>query len=153
MSPEVPVILLVLATPVFLFWYWFYRKRIASKVKRRFFIWISTVISTPIFYATLIGIWIFCITYYPNRDFDRKRWIRDKQKRYELAKDIIDSKMLIGKNKSEVSALLGVDENKIDNNDWYYYLGFVPELVNIDQDVLQVSFRNGRVYYVSEFQE
>ena len=35
--------------------------------------------------------WIFSISYYPSKDFDRQKWISDKEKRYELSEEIIES--------------------------------------------------------------
>ncbi|MFB9865502.1 hypothetical protein [Rufibacter immobilis] len=73
-----------------------------------------------------------------------------KEKRYELSADIIDSKMLLGKTKPEVRQLLG-DEGNTDLSDhWNYYLGFRPGFANIDPDVLDIEFKDGKVVKVGQ---
>ena len=97
-------------------------------------------------------LWLFSISYHPTHDFDKEKWFANKEKRYELSKNIIDSKMLIGKTKSEVRQILG-DESNTDASDyWYYYLGFRPGFANIDPDVLDIEFKDGKVIKVGQHQ-
>ena len=51
---------------------------------------------------------------------------------YELSNDIIESKMLIGKSKSQVRQILGDEDNNDSLNVWTFGLGVRPELFNID---------------------
>jgi outer membrane protein assembly factor BamE (lipoprotein component of BamABCDE complex) len=95
-------------------------------------------------------LWIFSLSYHPTNDFDKEKWFADKETRYELSEDIIESEMLIGKTKSQVRQILG-DENNTDQSDhWSYYLGFRPGLANIDPDVLDIEFKDGKVLRVGQ---
>jgi len=58
---------------------------------------------------------------------------------------------LIGKTKDEVIELLGDDFYSYDENHIVYDLGFVPELLNIDPDVLDIYFENGKVVKVRQY--
>jgi hypothetical protein len=95
-------------------------------------------------------LWFFSMSYHPTHDFDKEKWFADKETRYELSEDIIESEMLIGKTKSEVRQILG-DENNTDQSDhWSYYLGFRPGFANIDPDVLDIEFKDGKVIRVGQ---
>lgn len=90
------------------------------------------------------------MTYYPNIDFDKQKWEENQEKRYKMSKNIIKSEMLIGKTKEEVIELLGEDYHTYDDDHIAYDLGFVPELFNIDPDVLDIYFGNGIVIKVEQ---
>ena len=90
------------------------------------------------------------MSYHPTYDFDKEKWFADKETRYNLSEDIIESEMLIGKTKSEVRQILG-DENNTDQSDyWSYYLGFTPGFVNMDPDALVIEFKDGKVIKVGQ---
>jgi amino acid transporter len=151
-SIEVYFIILILAIPTFFIWRWIFRKYIDDKKKQNIATWIATIIATPVIYVGLVMLWIFCISYYPSKDFDKQKWLTDKEKRYELSEEIIESKMLIGKTKAEVRQILGEEENLENNDLWNYYLGYRPQLFGIDPDVLDIEFKDGRVIKVSQHQ-
>jgi amino acid transporter len=151
-SIEVYFIIFILAFPTFFIWRWIFRKYIEEKKKQNIATWTATIIVTPIIYVGLVMLWICSISYYPSNNFDKQKWFSDKEKRYELSEDIIESKMLIGKTKAEVKQILGDGEN-IENNDlWNYYLGYRPQLFGIDSDVLDIEFKDGKVIKVSQHQ-
>lgn len=110
-----------------------------------FVTWIATIVSTPILYGGIILLFFQVMNYYPKRDFDKSAWLKNKDVRYEYSDDIIDSKMLIGKSKNEVRKILGDVGNAEDSNDWFYDLGFRPELLNIDPDSMEITFKNNKV--------
>jgi hypothetical protein len=149
-SIEVYLILLVLGIPTFLFWRWLLNKIIKVDKKRKIATWTATLVVTPLIYIGLIMLWFFSISYYPTHDFEKEKWFADKEKRYELSGDIIDSNMLIGKTKSEVQQLLGDEGNTDDSDYWNYYLGFRPGFANIDPDVLVIEFKDGKVIKVAQ---
>ncbi len=70
-----------------------------------------------------------------------------------MSKDIINSKMLIGKTKSEVIELLGNDFSTYDDNHIIYDLGFVPGLLTIDPDILDIYFNEDKVIRVEQHEE
>ncbi|MDU4337449.1 MAG: hypothetical protein E7I31_12055 [Staphylococcus lugdunensis] len=110
----------------------------------------ATLLTIPFIYIGSIFIWLFTISYYPDYSFNKKKWSTNQETRYELSKDIIGSRMLIGKTKLEVLKILGDENNKIEENHWIYYLGTRPELFNIDPDMLKIEFIDGKVIKVSQ---
>lgn len=105
---------------------------------------------SPIIYIGLIFLWIFSISYYPPNDFDAQEWKTNVEERYKMSEDIIESEMLIGKTKREITELLGQDFYSYRENHIAYELGFVPGLFNIDPDVLDIYFEDGIVTKVEQ---
>lgn len=126
------------------------RNVIIQEKKRKFIVLMISVITTPIIYMAIILSLIIGISYYPDRDFDKEQWFNNKEKRYELSHDIIESKMLIGKSKNEVQQILGNEYSSDGEDHWMYELGFRPQLFVIDPDVLDVIFYNGKVVRVGQ---
>lgn len=149
-SIEVYFILIILGIPVYFLCRWFFKKFFKENKTRKAVTWITTIITTPIIYAGLFLLVFFFIQYYPKHDFDQKEWLANKDKRYEYSDDIIDSKMLIGKTKDEVRKILGGVRNSNNNDEWYYDLGYIPEIGNIDPDILVINFQNGKVISVKQ---
>lgn len=87
---------------------------------------------------------------YNEIPFDEKSWKADKEERFVMSKDLIDSKILIGKNLTEVIELLGKEYNSYSENTISYYLGFIPSPGNLDPDVLELTFENDRVVKVRQ---
>ncbi len=153
MSPEVPIIILILAIPVYFFTKWILNKlKIGNEKNRKYLAIIPTVVLSPLLYVEIIMIWFFSVSYYPKTDFDKQEWNNNKEERYKMSKDIINSEMLIGKTKEEVIGLLGDDFYSYDENSIEYDLGFVTMLFNIDPDVLVIYFEKGKVIKVEQRQ-
>jgi hypothetical protein len=149
-SLEVYFILIILGVPIFLISRWLLKKLIKVEKTRKIATWIVTLIATPLVYIGLIMLWLFAIAYHPNHDFDKQKWSADKEKRYELSDDIINSKMLIGKTKAEVRQILGEEGNADQSDFWNYYIGFEPSFANIDPDYLVIEFKQGKVIKVRQ---
>jgi hypothetical protein len=151
MSPEVPLIILILAIPVYFLSNWILKKfKLGNDNNRKFLAIIPTIIIGPILYVGIIMIWIFSISYYPKTDFNKQKWESNKEERYKMSNDIIKNELLIGKTKDEVINLLGNEFYKYDDNHIAYDLGFLPGLFNIDPDVLDIYFENGKVIKVGQ---
>lgn len=147
---ELLVILLIMAAPVWLCWRWLLRNRINDPTKRKLSIGIATLVSTPVLYVSLVTFAIWYMFHYTKKEFDRETWLGDSQHRYEMSEHIIKSKMLIGKTPAQVKALLGdIDHPQFDGN-LHYILGLVPSPGNIDEDVLDITFKDGRVVAVGQ---
>jgi hypothetical protein len=144
------LILLILFIPIFLLIRWILNiLNFKEKVYRKYIALISSFILTPLLYIGLLTIWGFSISYYPQKTFDKKEWQEKTEERYKMSSDIIKSEILIGMSKEEVTDLLGNDFNSYNNgNNITYELGFVPRLLNIDPDVLDISFEGGKVVKV-----
>ncbi len=149
MSPEVYIIVIILAVPIYLLSKWVLKKMKIGTIKnRKFLALIPTAILSPILYVGIIMIWIFSMAYYPKSDFDQHEWMVNQEERYKMTDDIIESEFLIGKTKEEVMELLGKDFYSYNENHMAYDLGFVPGLFNIDPDVLDIYFKDGIVIKV-----
>lgn len=152
MSPEVPIIILILAIPTYFICRWIMRKiKIGNDRNRKFLAIIPTVILSPILYIGFVMIWIFSISYYPTSDFDQKEWSSNVEERYKMSEDIIESKILIGKTREEVIQILGTDFLNNNESELTYELGFEPGLFNIDPDYLDIKLENGIVISVNQY--
>jgi hypothetical protein len=150
MSIEVYFILASLAIPVYFFSRWALKRFIQDEQKRKVATWIATVVLTPLVYVSIVVTVLLCVSYYPSREFDSQQWLADQEKRFEFSEDIIARKILIGKTKAEVRLLLGDEGNTDVSDHWTYYLGFRPQFINIDPDVLVVEFKDGVVVSVQQ---
>ncbi|SFC61375.1 hypothetical protein SAMN04487891_11528 [Flagellimonas taeanensis] len=151
MSPEVPIIILILAVPSYFVCSWVIRKfKIGHERNRRQIAIISALLLSPFVYVSLIIIWVFSASYYTSNDFDKTEWDSNVEERYRMAEDIIDNKMLIGKTRSDVIQILGSKYSN--NNEDYlsYELGIKPGLFNIDPDYLYIKFKNEIVLSVNQ---
>lgn len=145
MGIEVYFILFFLALGLSLFWSLVFRST-KNTVKKRIIILLLSLASAPAIYLGLMMLIIAGISYYPDRGFDRAQWKHKPDKRYELTKDLINSRVLIGKTKAEVMAMLGKENgNETEEDLWYYNIGFVASIGNIDPDMLEIQFKNDRV--------
>ena len=110
MSPEVPIIILILAIPTYFICKWLMKRlKVGTEKNGKFTALIPTVIVSPVIYVGLVMIWIFSVSYYPTNDFDKSEWNSNIEERYKMSEDIIDSKMLIGKTQEEVIQTLGAN--------------------------------------------
>jgi amino acid transporter len=151
MSFSIPIILLLIALPIYFLIKAILKKyNIGSKDNRWLITFVTTLIISPIIYVIAITIWIFSLSYYPVNEFNKEDWTLNKEERFKMSKDIIENKILIGKTKSEIIELLGEDYYEYSDEHIAYELGFVPGPVNIDSDVLDIYFENGNVVKVEQ---
>ena len=151
MSPEVPIIILIIAVPIYFLSKFILKKlNFGNDKNRRYIAVVPAVIFSPIIYALLIISWIFAVQYYPKENFNKQKWETNIEERYTMSKNIIKSEILIGKTKEEVIELLGNEYSDYGENQIGYYLGFVPRMFNIDPDFLDIYFENGKVVKVSQ---
>lgn len=153
MSPEVPIIILILAIPTYFICKWIMKRlKVGTEKNRKFTALIPTVILSPVIYVGLVMIWIFSVSYYPTNNFDKSEWNSNIEKRYKMSEDIIASKMLIGKTQEEVIQTLGANFSSNNENRITYELGFVPGLFNIDPDYMEIKLENGKVISVHQYE-
>ena len=149
-SIEVYLIVIVIGICTYFFWSWLFKKTIKDNKKRKIATWCSTIFLSPIIYILIMLSFFYFLTYYPTYDFDKEKWKSNSENRYELSEDIIESKILIGKTKTEVIEILGEPDGNKEENYWSYYLGYVPSLFNIDPDFLDINFENNKVVTVKQ---
>lgn len=145
---EVYFILLLIGVLSFFFWRWLLKKLITIDKTRRTATWIATILLTPLMYGLFVMFWMMSATYYPSNDFNKEKWHEDIEKRYELSEDLIDSEILIGKTKKEVKKILGDTFQEWSSDNWSYYLGSRPGIM--DPDYLDIEFKDGRVVKVRQ---
>jgi len=151
MSPEVPVILLILAIPVYFFSKWILGiLKFGNNENRKYLAIIPAVILSPVLYVGIILIWICSISYYPQTAFNPQEWNEKPDERYKMSFDIIKREILIGKTKVEVIELLGENFDTYNENHIVYYLGLLPGSFAPCPDILEIYFENGKVIKVRQ---
>ena len=150
-SPEVPIILLIIATPIYFLSKFILKKRnLENKKNIEYLALIPTVIITPIIYASLIISLIFYVEYYPKEHFDKQKWDTNIEERYIMSNEIVKSEMLIGKTREEVIEILGNERTTSWSNEkrLEYYLGCSPAMFLCTEHYLEIIFENGKVIEV-----
>jgi len=153
MSFEVSITIIILAIPTYFICKWIIKRlKIGNDTNRKFIALIPAIILSPIIYFGLVMIWIFSVSYYPTSDFDQNEWKSNIEERYKMSEDILESEMLIGKNRDEVINILGNNYSTNNENRLSYELGFVLGLFNIDPDYLYIKFENEIVVSVNQYE-
>ena len=117
------LILALIAIPIFFFSRWVLKKSFKKKYLRSTFSGIITIILTPLIYLGLIELFIIYISYEPKRSFNKREWISDTLKRYQMRQDILNRHILTNKTTSEVVSLLGNPTFIYDSTKWFYNMG------------------------------
>lgn len=102
-----------------------------------------------LFSAALIAsflIWVF------EERFNEKSWSANPSMRYQMADDIIDSDMLIGKSKEDVIELLGLPykSNLFGKDNIAYRLGRPPSFSESKRTILIIDFELDHAVQVIE---
>lgn len=108
---------------------------------------ITTLIATPIlFYIAIVSVLFFKL-FAPEfqKDFDRTAWTEIKELRYEMRDDLVESKILENKTKTEVVKLLGEPDRKDSTGIWTYDLGVSKAGFGWQFNDLKIHFNNDRV--------
>ena len=152
MSPEVPFIVLIIAIPTFFIFRWILKRFIKDKKTRNWSSVAGAIIIAPILYLGLVFAFFSYLFYEPQYDFDREKWFADKQARFEMRDDIVESGILNGKTKSEIIELIG-DTKSADSTDiWSYDLGMSGAGLGWQFNYLQLTFENGKVSDVKKLE-
>lgn len=81
-----------------------------------------------------------------SHKFETTSWKANEANRYRMINDIIDCKILIGKTREEVSALLGSTSEEGPCDDCMGYNTQEPDQgYSIDHQVLHIQFQNNKV--------
>lgn len=111
-SIEVYILLVLLAVPVFFVFKKFFSKRLQKSKARALAPWIATFLLVPALYVAMVLLVLWRISYTPSRDFDKALWLSDREGRYQMAGDIINNRLLMGRDSNGVKELLGQPEWK-----------------------------------------
>lgn len=154
-SIEVYLIQIAIAIPLFFFWKRIFKSKVRTNSARRIITWAVTLISTPIIYASLIWLFIYCISYWPTKGFDKKSWLTHKSTRFEMAGDLVNRKLLIALDTIQVKDLLGVpssvnvsDSSRNNVKNWTYDMGSGGGGLGFLFHHLLIKFENGKVVAV-----
>ncbi|WP_294266385.1 hypothetical protein [uncultured Chryseobacterium sp.] len=147
------IILILAAVILGIFWL------VLKNKKRRFLksILLTGIIS-PVIYFLIISILIYSITKERSRDFDSVIWQLNKRTEsgvdnYKMIDDLIDSRLLIGKDSSEVKEILGSPELKDkQQNFWQYYAGTGTGFGFTDHQLI-VKFANNKVIMLEHIKQ
>jgi hypothetical protein len=151
MSIEVYIINLVIGIMTFFILRWTLRKIVKADKLRIGLTWVGTIILTPTIYVGLITVFFSILFHQPTRDFDRDKWFADKEKRYEMRDDIVESGILNKKNRREIIDLIGRPDIGTDStNIWNYDLGTSGAGFGWQFNTLIVTFDNDRVTSVEK---
>lgn len=127
-------------------------------------LWVSlciAVVGTPIVYFYVFYPIINIFTNYHHRKyFNSENWKEKPALRYEMSDNLINSNLLLKKQKSDVANLLGEsewygwdDSLKINSeNIWNYNMGFEPGAFNMNQESLEIVFVDNKVIKVKQYQ-
>lgn len=112
---------------------------------------------TPLLYLLAVGLFFLTVFYEPSRKFDQMSWQYNTGKRYQMSDDIINKKLLIGKDTVQVTGLLG--NKKIHYYDtlrqqlrWEYDMGSGGGGLGFLFHKLQLVFENNAVVSVQHLE-
>lgn len=152
MSPEVPIIILIIAIPTFFILRWILKRFIEDRKTRNWTSIGGTIIIAPILYVGLVMAFFSYLFYEPQYDFDREKWFADSHERFEMRDDILDSGILKGKSKSEIIEFIGKPESNDSTDLWRYNLGMSGAGFGWQLNHLELTFKNGKVTDVKKIE-
>ncbi|WP_179377379.1 hypothetical protein [Winogradskyella wichelsiae] len=152
MSPEVPIIVILIGIPIFFILRWILKRFIKNKKTRNWISILGTIIIAPILYIGLVMAFFSYLFYEPQYDFKKERWFADKNARFEMRDDLVNSGILIGKSKSEIIDLIGKSESNDSTEIWTYDLGMSGAGFGWQFNSLQLTFENGKVTDVKKYE-
>lgn len=154
MDIAVIIIVLVLTIIIYVIVSNYFKTKIKSNKYR---ILVSIIISSfigLILYVISVTVTIYFLFREKSREFERKNWVlsgEDMEKRlsrYEMIDDLIDERLLDGKDSLQVKEIIGnPDVRNRENNSWEYDSGTGGGLGFVDH-YLEVYFKNGKVFKV-----
>ena len=151
MSTEVYIINLIIGVVTFFSLRWILKKFVKSDKLRIGLTWGGTIILTPLIYVGIVAIFFSILFYEPTRDFDKEKWFADRESRYEMRDDIVESGFLNDKNRQEIIDLIGLPDFGTDStNIWNYDLGTSGAGLGWQLNTLIVTFDNDRVVKVEK---
>ena len=129
-SLQAYIICFLIALTSFFILKWLLR-RFIDHGKKRTIVAVATALSlSPFIYLGLIHLMLFAFSYTPHRHFNKTDWEKYKEIRHQMAEDIINNKMLIGKDSFQVKDLLGEPDGRGNmnspekyRNSWLYEMG------------------------------
>lgn len=97
-----------------------------------------------IIFFILLYFFYFLKPDFSSKVYNQKEWNNNPNIRLQMANNIIESKMLIGKDSIQILNELGKYHNEPIKNEWKYLLGYKGYL-RAEFYFLTISFNNGKV--------
>lgn len=129
--------------------------------KRKWLTFVISIVLTPVVYFYLFYPMLNIFSsYHHKKYFDTVAWKNKPDLRYEMANQLINDSILIGKNKNDIEIQLGKPEwlgwdDKIKANSqekWNYNMGFLPGAFNNMQECIELQFINNTVKSIRPYQ-
>ncbi len=152
MSPIVPFIILIIGIPTYFLLHWILKKFIIDSRTLKVSSIIGTLILAPILYFGFIFLFVSYLLYEPQYDFDKEKWFADKNTRYEMRDDLVDSGILNGKTKREIIELIGKSESADSTDIWTYNLGMSGAGLGWQFNRLELTFEDGKISDVKKIE-
>jgi len=156
---EVVLISSVIAIPIYFFWKWVFKKIFSSNTKRQIATWVATIVITPLAYNVLIILYFSWLFYTPVKDFNRSEWMANSSQRFQMADDLINSKLLMARDTGEVKQMLGMPSGRLYQqwrsdtiNTWIYTMGQGGGGLGFLFHDLYLRFDNGKVSKVEHIE-
>ena len=144
--------LLVIIILLYLIINWIVGKFIKKGISKTIITTVSSIILTPIVYSLFVAIFLSFIfyEYHPELKFNSIEWSENKKDRHHMRKDLIESKLLIGKTKNEIVEILGKPANnskiEIDTlKNWNYSMGIEGHGMGWKFHNLDLYFKNEKI--------
>lgn len=129
--------------------------------KRKWLSFLASIVLTPIvyFYVFYPLINIFS-NYHHEKHFDNEAWKDKPALRYEMSNEMVQKDLFLGKTKTEVKAILGKPEwfgwddsiKANSQNKWNYNLGYKPGAFNMNQECLELVFKDNKAISAAQYQ-
>lgn len=121
---------------------------------------VSVVLTPVVYFYIFYPLLNIFSSFHHEKHFDAAAWKTKPALRYEMSNEIVGNDLFKGKTKSEVKALLGTsewygwdDSIKANSPDkWNYNLGFKPGAMNLQQECLELIFKNDVVVKSWQYQ-
>ena len=107
--------------------------------------WAGTLVMIPIIFISLSFLFIYSVTYFPKRKFDKTSWDRNPEKRFEMVDHLIANELLIGQPKSKIEKMLGDCSNEMNPDVCSYYIGWLPRFITMDPSSIILEFEDNKV--------
>jgi len=112
-------------------------------------LFISLIALFPLFLGYIFEGYIYYLTYQPHYPFDKTAWHQDKQKRYQIADDLVNKKILLRKDTAYVRSLLGAPEYRNTISEWEYDAGAGAAGLGFTFHFLNLNIQDGKVISVT----
>ena len=144
---------LIIGIIMFFFLRWISKKYIRQERNQILFLIVGVPVTTVLVYVACGYLALFLILYSPEKDFDSKSWMTDKNDRYQMVGDLIDRKILINADSNKVKQLIGEPASRDSTNTyWGYDLGMGGGGLGFLLHYLDIKYENNKVVDVQHIE-